>query len=89
MSAGGVTVAVLLSVPSAAGFTVPVAVNDDEAPAGRSAVVAMGPLPLVAPHSAPTSAVQVQVTPVSSGGKVSATDAPTTSLGPALKTVMV
>src|SRR5262249_30461601 len=68
---GGVTVAVLASVPVASGTTVPVAVKVADSPAGRSTVVAIGPLPLVTAQLPPALALQVQVTPVSSGGNVS------------------
>src|SRR5262249_59109030 len=87
--AGGVTVAVLVSVPMASGETVPVAMKVADAPAGRSTVVAIGPEPLAAPHTPPSVALHVQVTPVSTAGNESATDAPVTALGPALATVIV
>src|SRR5262245_46741723 len=89
--AGGVTVAVLVKVPLAVGATVPVALKTTPAPPGRLTVVAMLPVPLAAPQL-PTPATlgwQVQVTFCSVGGKVSATGAPTTSLGPWLVTAMV
>ena len=43
----------------------------------------------LAEQNEPAEATQVQVTPLSSGGKVSLTVAPTTSFGPLLATVMV
>src|SRR5262245_17391603 len=62
--AGGVTVAVLPREPVASGANVPVAVNVADPPAGRSTVVAIGPLPLVTAQLPPALALQVQVTPV-------------------------
>src|SRR5262249_20304714 len=86
----GGTVAVLLSAPVAVAATVPVVVKVADVPAGRLTVVAMLPVPLVAPQLAPVPAgVHVQVTPVSVAGKVSLTAAPVTALGPALATVIV
>src|SRR5262249_56450857 len=58
-------------------------------PDGRSAVVATAPFPLAALQLPPGVAVHDQLAPVSGGGKVSLTGAPTTSLGPAFLTVMV
>src|SRR5262245_37715726 len=89
VSAGGATVAVLVSVPVASGDTVPVAVKVTEPPAGRSTVVVMLPDPLVAAQLDPGAGLQVQVTLPGTRGKVSVTAAPVTSLGPALVTVMV
>src|SRR5262245_53121796 len=87
---GAATVAVLLSVPLAVDATVPVALNVTDAPAARSTVVAIGPLPEAAPQLAPAPlGVHVHVTPPSAAGNVSATAAPVTGLGPALLTVIV
>src|SRR5262245_762665 len=87
--AGGVTLALLATVPMASGATVPVAMKVADAPAGRSTVVAMGPEPLAAPQAPPSEALHVHVRPVSTAGNVSLTEAPVTALGPALTTVIV
>src|SRR5262245_10961429 len=86
---GGVAVAVLARVPMASCATVPVAMKVADAPAGRSTVVAMAPEPLVSPQTPPSEALHVHVTPVSTAGKVSLTEAPVTVPGPALTTVIV
>src|SRR6201999_2166664 len=84
---GAVTVAVLLSVPVAAGETVQLAVYVTLAPLGRLTVPLMLPEPAAVqvPPPAPTQ-VQVQV---SEAGNVSATVAPVAALGPALLAVIV
>ncbi len=90
--AGGVTVAVLVSVPVAAGLTVAVTVNVTAAPIARLTVAAMSPVPLRVPQvAAPPVVVQVQLTFWSSAGpgKVSATVAPTTLVGPKFETTIV
>src|SRR5437764_1490576 len=79
---GGVTVAVLLSVPVAVALIVPVAVNTTDAPEASSTVVLMLPEPL-APF------VAVQLTLVNVLGNMSVTVAPVTALGPLLVTVIV
>ena len=58
------------------------------APAAMSAVVATLPLPLAVPQLALPLAVQVQVTPVSCAGTVSAIVAPTRFDGPLLVTTI-
>ena len=68
--------------------TVPVAVKVAVAPTGRFTDTLIAPLPL-AGQVAPPEATHVHVTLVSAAGKVSATVAPTTALGPALLATMV
>lgn len=82
------TVAVLDNVPVAAAESVPVAVNVTEPPDGKLTVALMLPDPLAGqvPPPAPT---QLQVTPVSVAGNVSATVEFGALLGPALLAVMV
>jgi hypothetical protein len=87
--AGGVTVAVLLSVPVALRDNVPVAVNAAVPWSNRFTVVLMLPVPLDASQLEPVEAVQVQVTLVKLAGKLSFTVAPATPLGPAFETVIV
>ena len=59
-------------------------------PAGMStSVSSMLPLPLAVKPVAPPVAVAVYVAPVSVLGRVSTTEAPVTSLGPALVTTIV
>ena len=86
---GARTLAVFVTMPVAAGLTVPVARIVASAPAGRSTVVAMGADPLAAPQLPPAVAAHVHVTGPSCAGNVSVTAAPTTGLGPALCTVIV
>ncbi len=85
---GALTVAVFTSVPTAAADSVAVTVKVAEPPTGRSTVVAMSPLPL-ATQVAPPVAVHDQVAPLRTPGRVSATAALTTALGPALVTTTV
>ena len=51
--------------------------------------VAIAPAPDAAPHDEPAVAVQVHVTPVKAGGKVSVTVAPVAMLGPLFVTTIV
>src|SRR5262245_6991590 len=81
---GGLTRALLTSTPVALSDTTPVAVYVAMVPGCRSTVVSIAPAPPASPQLAPGPATQVQVTPVRAAGKVSMTDAPTASLGPAL-----
>src|SRR6188508_1952162 len=87
--AGTVMVAVLARGPVAPAATVAVAVKVAVPFSSRLTVALMLPLPLGAPHDEPALAVQVQVAPVSWGGNVSATAAPTTCSGPRLLATMV
>ena len=81
---GVVTTAVLASVPTVAGLTVPVIVYVATAPLARLTVVEIAfPAPAAAPQlPVPVVTAHVQVTPASAAGTVSATVAPTTGLGP-------
>lgn len=54
-----------------------------------SAVVLMLPVPFVDPQAEPAEAVQVQVAFVRLAGRLSATAAPVTALGPEFVTTMV
>src|ERR1700740_2640162 len=91
--AGAVTVAVLTRFPVAEDLAVPDTVKTTELPAPAGMVTV--PARLLPEPVAPlvTEAVPVtletQVTPVKVAGTVSATLAPTASLGPLLVTVMV
>ena len=88
-AAGAVMVAVLDSVPVAAATTGAVTVKVKDPPAGRFTVLAlMLPEPLAGPVP-PPAPTPVQVAPEMDAGKVSATVAPVTLLGPALEAVMV
>src|SRR6478736_4856655 len=89
--AGGLTVAVLLSEPVAAGAIWTVKVKVTVAPTGRSTVVARAPLPVVGPVTVPPPllAVAAQVAAVTPAGRGSDTLAPVTALGPWLVTTMV
>src|SRR6476469_9103189 len=89
--AGGVIVAVLLSVPVAEGSIWTVKVKVTLALTGRLTVVARAPVPLAGPVTVPPPllSVAVQVTAVTPAGRGSATLAPLTALGPALLTTMV
>src|SRR5262245_14762767 len=81
---GGLTVAVLVSEPVAAGLTRTVKVKVTVAPTGRLTVVARAPVPLLGPLTAPPPllAVAAQVAAVTPAGRGSATLAPLTALGP-------
>src|SRR5262245_12298002 len=87
---GGVTVAVLASVPVAEGSIWTVKVKVTLALTGRSTVVARVSLPLVGPVTVPPLllAVAVQVAEVTPAGRGSDTLAPVTGLGPLLLTTM-
>src|SRR5262249_53697534 len=89
VSAGGGALALLARGPMASGAPVPVAMKGAGAPAGPSAVGGVRPGPLAVPHAPPSEALHVHVTPVSTAGNVSLTEAPVTVLGPALTTVIV
>jgi hypothetical protein len=78
----------LTRVPVAEAEIVALTVYVTEAPAGRLTASEMSPLP-EAMQLLPPAATQVQVTPVSVAGNVSATVAPVTADGPALLAVMV
>src|SRR5262245_987116 len=89
--AGGVTVAVLVRKPVAAGLAWTVKVKVTVAPAGRLTVVARAPLPLLGPLTLPppVSPANAQVPPVAPAGRGSDTLAPVMALGPRLLTTMV
>src|SRR5262249_9539148 len=80
--AGGVSVAVLVSVPVAAGSIWTVKEKVTLPPAGRSAVVANAPVPLVGPVTVPPPAAltNAQVAAVTPAGRASVTLAPVTAL---------
>src|SRR5262249_60122150 len=88
---GGVTVAVLTSVPVAAGSIWAVKRKVTVAPTGTLTVVARAPLPLKGPVTVPppVSRTNVQVAAVTPAGRGSDRAAPVASLGPALLTTMV
>ena len=86
--AGVATEAVLLKVPVALADKVPVAVKVAVPPFIRFTLALILPLPLAGQLEL-AEAVQVQVTPDSDAGKVSATVAPVTSFGPPLLATMV
>ena len=90
---GGLTVAVLTRFPVAEARAVPVTLNTTELPApAGTLIVAARLLPEPVPPLltlAPPTMLEVQVTPVSVAGIVSATVAPTALLGPLLVTVIV
>ncbi len=82
---GGVTVAVLASVPAGEdGASVPVTVMVAVPPGARSSVVSTFPVP-----PAVVQAAQDHVTPVRLAGTASVTRAPTAGLGPALRATSV
>src|SRR5438093_139126 len=90
---GGVTVAVLTRLPVSDAWVVPLTVKMTELPAPAAMLTtALKLLPEpVAPlvTLALPVVLEVHVTPVRPAGIASATDAPTTSLGPLLVTVIV
>src|SRR5438270_247846 len=86
--AGAVTVAVFDRVPVAEEATVPVAEIGRASCRERVKVVEVLVDPEAAPQLPPTDA-QVQVTPVNVAGKVSLTEAFTTSDGPLFVTTIV
>src|SRR5689334_17510913 len=88
---GGVAVAVLTSVPVAAGSICTVKRKVTVAPAGRLTVVARAPVPLPGPLTLPppVALTNVQVAAAAAVGRGSATPAPLTALGPALLTTRV
>ena len=82
-------VAVLDKVPIAVGEMGAVTVKVKEPPAGRLTELALiSPEPVAGPVPPPAPA-PVQVAPMMDAGKVSATVAPVTVLGPALVAVMM
>ena len=86
---GTAIAAVLTSVPVAVATTVAETVNVAEAPAGRSTVVTMSPLPLPAAHEPPPEGTHTHVTAESDAGMVSVTGAAVTADGPALAATIV
>src|SRR5436309_2942924 len=89
--AGGVTVAVLVKLPVAAGSICTVKVKVAVALTGRLAVVARAPLPLAGPVTLPPPllVLNVQLAAVTPAGRGSNTLAPVTALGPLLRTTRV
>ena len=87
--AGGAIVAELVNDPVAVAATVAVKVYVAVPFTARLAVVLMLPVPFGDPQLDPAEAVQGHEAFVSVAGKLSATAAPTTALGPALLTVIV
>src|SRR5262245_37462415 len=85
---GGVTLAVLASMPAAPAAIVAVAVKVTVALTGALTEALMFPVPADAGHAPPPVAAHVHVTPVSTAAKLSATTAPMASLGPLLFTVI-
>ena len=77
------------SVPVAFGATVAVSVKVAVPFTARSTVALMLPVPLGEPQLEPLEAVQVHVALVNVTGRLSATAAPTTALGPLLLATMV
>ena len=77
------------SVPVAAGSISTVTESVAVAAAGRSTVVLMEPLPLVASHAAPGDGVQVHASAVAPAGTVSVTSVSIAGEGPALDTTIV
>src|SRR5262245_53364170 len=88
---GGVTVAVLVSAPVAAGSIWAVKVKVTVAPTGRLTVAARAPLPPVGPVTLPPPVwpANAQLPPVAPAGSGSDTVAPVTALGPLLLTTRV
>src|SRR5258705_161556 len=86
---GSVTVAVLVRFPIADALIVAFTVYVTLLPDGMLTVSLMLPEPAAVFPVAPPAATLVYVTPLSMPGKVSATDAPSASLGPVLVTVIV
>jgi hypothetical protein len=87
--AGGVIVAVFVSVPTAVEAIVPVSEYEAEPVASRETEELILPDPLAAAHVEPAVAAQVQVAPVNTTGSVSTTAMPGAFDGPAFCTVMV
>jgi hypothetical protein len=87
--AGAAIAAVLMRLPVAVAEMVAVRVNVAEAPTGRSTVVAMLPLPLLATQDPPPLGVHVHVIPEREADMVSVTDAAETAEGPALVATIV
>lgn len=86
---GAVIDAVLTRLPVVVATTVAEIVNVAVAPTGRSTVVLMLPLPLLAAHDPPPAGTQVHVAPLSVAGIVSATVAAITADGPELPATIV
>jgi hypothetical protein len=85
---GGVTVAVLLSVPVAPGAIVPVTRNVAAPVTVSDTVVEIAPVPVAAAHELPAVAEQVHEAPRIVAGIVSLTWAFVTSDGPAFDTMI-
>ena len=86
---GGVTVAVFTNVPTAVDATLATTLKVAVPLTARLTVVLRLPVPLAALQLEPPVATQLQLALVMAAGKVSATVAPVTALGPALVTTMV
>jgi hypothetical protein len=87
--AGGVIVAVFVSVPIAVGAMVAVSEYEAEPVASRETEELMLPEPLAVAHVEPGVAVQVHVAPSKAAGSVSTTAIPGAFEGPAFCTVIV
>jgi hypothetical protein len=87
--AGAATCAVLTRLPVAVATTVAVIVKVALEPTGRSTVVLMFPLPLLAAQDPPPAGTHVHVAELSVPGIVSVTGAATTADGPALAATTV
>src|SRR4029079_4665575 len=85
---GGAAVAVLTSVPVAAASRAACTVYATDAPDGRSAVVAIEPVPAEPPHAPPLLPVHVHVALGRTTGSVSVIVAPVASDGPELVTTI-
>ena len=88
-SAGATTLAVLVSVPVAAGSIVAVSVKVTEPAGATVTVVVIGPVPFAAPHVLGAVAAQLQVASINVAGTRSVRVAATAADGPALLTTIV
>ena len=86
---GGAMVTELVRVPEAVGETVAVSEKVAVPPTAKSTVALILPVPLAEPQLEPLDAVHVHVALVRVAGKLSATAAPETALGPLLLATMV
>lgn len=89
MPLGAAILAEFETLPVAPGTTVAVNAKVAVPPTARSTVVLMLPVPFAEPQLDPPEGVQVHVAFISVTGRLSATAAPTTALGPALLAMIV
>lgn len=87
--AGAATVAVFVTVPVALLATVVLTVNVAVPPGSKLTVVVMLTVPLGTAQTEPADAAQVHEAITRLVGMMSVTSAPTTALGPELRTTMV